>query len=129
MSDTVCASRVEELSARRSALLEHQQALLARLQASVPELPERQELDAIGAAVRSAIQDGAPAVVRQLLDALVDIVEITEGKEAFPCFKAPARRETPEPASAWAPVTPVRMGSHQVDIPWHQANTPAVEAH
>ena len=116
MSDTVCAPRVEELSARRSALFEHQHRLLARLQASAPDLPERQELDAISAAVRSAIQDGTPAVVRQLLDALVDIVEITEGKEAFPYFKVPARTETPEPTSARASVTPVRMGSHQVEV-------------
>lgn len=110
-----CA-RVAELSARREELAAHRDRLTAQLRTATPQLPSPEQLHALAGELKSAIDAGSPDVAKQVLEELIDRVEITHDRHACPYFYVPDS-EKPGPMLARAcSGTPVRMGSHHVEM-------------
>ncbi len=123
MPDSVCAPRVEELSSRRQELVDYRDKLAAHLAATTVPTLDRDQLRAVADIIRAVLANGSPAVVKDLLDALIHSVEINAEREAVPYFRVlTPERLTPEPDPARAQGTAVRMGLHQVEVqgiePW-----------
>ena len=128
MPAAVCAPRVTELSARRDELTAHRDRLAAQLRTSTPQLPSPEELQALRAEIHHAIHHGSPDVVKQLLDELIDRVEISPDRHAYPYFWVPDDKK-PGPVLARASNrTPVRMGSHHVETSGLEPPTPCLQS-
>lgn len=83
---------VAELSARRDELTTHRDQLTAQLRAHVPELPSRDLLDVIRAEIEHVISRGSPDDVKQLFAELIDRVEISPDRHAYPYLWVPDAR-------------------------------------
>jgi site-specific DNA recombinase len=116
MPADLCAPRVAELSARRDELTAHRDELAARLRATVPELPSRELIAEIRVEIERVVSHASPDVVKQLFAELIDRVEISPDNHAYPYFRVPDAKK-PGPIGTRASCrTPVRMGSHQVEV-------------
>ncbi len=118
MPDAVCAPRVEELAARRQELTDYRDDVAASLNRA-PAVPPRQHLENVAATLRQTLDEGAPAVVKDLLAGLIATIDILPEREARPTFKLPTAPDstTPEPGPARAAhKTGVRMGLQDVEV-------------
>ncbi len=118
MPDAVCAPRVEELAARRQELTDYRDDVAASLNRA-PAVPPRQHLENVAATLRQTLDEGAPAVVKDLLAGLIATIDILPEREARPTFKLPTAPDstTPEPGPARAShKTGVRMGLQDVEV-------------
>jgi hypothetical protein len=84
MPTKVCAPRVAELSARRDELTAHRNRLDAELRTTTPQLPSSDQLIALCAEIERIMAHGSADVVKQLFEELIDRVEITPQRDAFP---------------------------------------------
>ena len=80
----------------------------------VPEVSTRVELDAIGALIREAVTEGDPSVSKLTLSALVDRIEISGDRQAYPYFRVPTSGRVKTPPQPGAAKTAVRMDKHPV---------------
>ena len=117
MPDTLCAPRVAELAARRDELNAHRDQLAVQLATTTPTLPSRDELHAIGTAIREAVAEGSRDTIKQLLRALIDRVDIGPDRQAHPFYRVPMPDgQLSKPSQDRANGTPVRNGSHHVEV-------------
>jgi prevent-host-death family protein len=118
MPAAICSPRVTELTQRRDELVAHCKQLTAQLKDATPQLPTLDQLRALCTEIRRTIEDGNPDAVKQLLRELIDRVEITPERHAYPYFWVPAtaRTETPtgpEPGPDASPAS-----AHSGDTGW-----------
>lgn len=124
MPAAVCAPRVAELSARRDELTFHHKRLAAELRSATPQLPSSDEIRRLVAKINPAVTTKSPDVVKQMFEELIDRVEITPDRHAYPYFYVPDM-DKPGPLLARAcNRTPVRMGSHHVEKTISYSNFP-----
>ena len=103
MPAATCSPRVTELTQRRDELVAHRKKLACQIEAANPQLPTPEQLQALCAEIRRTIEDGNPDAVKQLLRELIDRVEITPDRYAYPpssgCRPAarPAQRAANQP--------------------------------
>ncbi len=82
--------------------------------ASIPTPPRHEPVSDV---IQAVLDQGPPAVVKQLLGALIDSVQISANREAVPVFRVPNPATlTIEPEQASADRPTVRMGSHYVEL-------------
>ncbi|MGH9093281.1 MAG: hypothetical protein ACRDZR_18155, partial [Acidimicrobiales bacterium] len=90
MPAAVCAPRVAELPARRDELTIHHKRLAAELRTATPQLPSPDEMRRLVAKIKQAVTGQSPDVVKQMFEELIDRVEITPDRHAYPCFWVPS---------------------------------------
>ncbi|MGC8464236.1 MAG: recombinase family protein, partial [Acidimicrobiales bacterium] len=117
MPAAICSPRVTELTQRRDELAAHRKKLTARLKDATPQLPTPEQLRSLCAEIRRTIDSGNPDAVKQLLRELVDRVEITPDRHAYPYFWVPAGCETGTPSGKPGPDAPP-VPAHQGDTGW-----------
>jgi site-specific DNA recombinase len=88
LPEAACGSRVKALSERAAALRRRREELDDESD-TVPRHPSPAELAEIGAQVRDAIADGSPAVVKELLQALVHEIRVESRHAIRPVFRVP----------------------------------------
>ena len=110
MPAAICSPRVTELTQRRDELAAHRKALARQLEAASPQLPTPEQLRALCTQVRRAIDEGPADAVKQLLRELIDRVEITPDRHAYPYFWVPAGCETNGNPAPNAQPVPARQG-------------------
>ena len=106
MPAAICSPRVTELTQRRDELAAHRKKLTAQLKDATPQLSTPEQLRSLCAEIRQAIDSGNPDAVKQLLRELVDRVEITPERHAYPYFWVPAGCETGTPSGEPGPNAP-----------------------
>jgi site-specific DNA recombinase len=113
MPAAICSPRVTELTQRRDELVGHLKELATQLQAATPHTPTPDALRAICAEIHRILEEGNPDAVKQLLRELIDRVEITPDRHAYPYFWVPSGCEAAplhgEPVPD-APPAPTRKG-------------------
>ncbi len=117
MPAAICSPRVTELTQRRDELVAHRKKLACQIEAANPQLPTPEQLQALCAEIRRTIEDGNPDAVKQLLRELIDRVEITPERHAYPYFWVPAGCET-RPASGKPALNAPPVPAHQGDTGW-----------
>jgi site-specific DNA recombinase len=117
MPAAICSPRVTELTARRDELVAHRKDLARRLEVASPQLPSPEQLRSLCAEIRRTIDSGNPDAVKQLLRELIDRIEITPDRHAYPYFWVPAGGETGTPSGKPGPDAPP-VPSHQGDTGW-----------
>ena len=117
MPAAICSPRVTELTQRRDELVAHRKKLTAQLKDATPQLPTPEQLRSLCAEIRRTVDSGNPDAVKQLLRELIDRVEITPERHAYPYFWVPAGCETGTPGGKPGPdARPVP--AHQGDTGW-----------
>ncbi|MDA8314567.1 MAG: recombinase family protein, partial [Actinomycetota bacterium] len=117
MPAAICSPRVTELTQRRDELATHRKELAEQIEAASPQLPTPEQLRALCTQIRRAIEEGPADAVKQLLRELIDRVEITPDRHAYPYFWVPLGCETGTPSGKPAPnAQPVP--THQGDTGW-----------
>ncbi|MGH9110305.1 MAG: hypothetical protein ACRDY3_12740 [Acidimicrobiales bacterium] len=106
MPAAICSPRVTELTQRRDELVAHRNELACQLEAASPQAPTREQLRGLCAQIRRAVEDGPPDAVKQLLRELIDRVEITPDRHAYPYFWVPIGCETHPASGKPAPDAP-----------------------
>ena len=91
MPAAICSPRVTELTQRRDELVAHGKQLTAQLKDAAPQLPTLDQLRSLCSEIRRTIEDGDPDAVKQLLRELVDRVEITPERHAYPLLLGAGR--------------------------------------
>lgn len=113
MPAAICSPRVTELTQRRDELAAHRKELAEQIEGGRPQLPTPEQLRALCAQIHRILGEGSPDAVKQLLRELIDRVEITPDRHAFPYFWVPVDCET-RPASGKptpnAPPVPAQKG-------------------
>jgi len=117
MPAAICSPRVTELTQRRDELAAHRKKLAAQLKDATPQLPTPEQLRSLCAEIRRAIDSGNPDAVKQLLRELIDRIEITPDRHAYPYFWVPAGCETGTPSGKPGPDAPP-VPAHQGDTGW-----------
>ena len=117
MPAAICSPRVTELTQRRDELAAHRKKLACQIEAASPQLPTPDQLRALCAEIRRTIDSGNPDAVKQLLRELIDRVEITPERHAYPYFWVPAGCETGTPSGKPGPDAPP-VPAHQGDTGW-----------
>ncbi len=117
MPAALCSPRVTELTQRRDELVAHRKDLARRLEAASPQLPTPEQLRALCAEIRRTIDSGNPDAAKQLLRELIDRVEITPDRHAYPYFWVPAGCETGTSSGKPGPDAPP-VPSRQEDTGW-----------
>ncbi len=117
MPAAICSPRVTELTQRRDELAAHRKKLTAQLKDATPQLPTPEQLRALCAEIRRTIDSGNPDAAKQLLRELIDRVEITPERHAYPYFWVPAGCETGTPSGKPGPDAPP-VPSRQGDTGW-----------
>ncbi|MHB1554501.1 MAG: hypothetical protein ACYCSX_15025 [Acidimicrobiales bacterium] len=117
MPAAICSPRVTELTQRRDELAAHRKKLACQIEAASPQLPTPEQLRALCAEIRRTIDSGSPDAVKQLLRELIDRVEITPERHAYPYFWVPAGCETGTPSGKPGPDAPP-VPSRQGDTGW-----------
>jgi site-specific DNA recombinase len=113
MPAAICSPRVTELTQRRDELAAHRKKLACQIEAASPQLPTPDQLRSLCAEIRRTMDSGNPDAVKQLLRELIDRVEITPDRHAYPYFWVPAGCETGTPSGKPgpdAPPVPARQG-------------------
>ena len=85
------------------------------MKAATPQIPTPDQLRILCAKIHRVVEDGNPDAVKQLLRDLIDRVEITPDRQAYPFFWAPATCEA-------VPTTDKR-GQYAQPAPTHQGDT------
>ena len=118
MPDTACAPRVQQLSNRQQELINYQDQLLTQLNTTHDPTPPRHQLQAIGTTIRKVIDHEPPAVIKDVLAALIDTIHIDPQREAHPVFKVPNTTENRliVAENTTETRTAVRMESHYVEL-------------
>jgi hypothetical protein len=106
MPAVICAPRVTELTQRRDELVAHFKQLTAQLKDATPQLPTLDQLRSLCTEIHRTIEDGNPNAVKQLRRELIDRVEITRDRHAYPYFWVPAGCETGTPSGKPGPDAP-----------------------
>ena len=97
--------------------------LVAELRAAVPVIPSRALIDEIRIEIERVTNQSSPDVIRQLFGELIDRIEISPDHHAYPYFRIPDAKK-PGPSGARASCrTPVRMGSHHVELRCRYSNS------
>ena len=109
--------RLTELTQRRDELVAHRKQLTAQLKDATPQLPTLDQLRSLCTEIRRTIEDGNPDAVKHLLRELMDRVEITPERHAYPYFWVPAGCETGTPSAKPAPDAPP-VPTPQGDTGW-----------
>ncbi|MHB1928996.1 MAG: recombinase family protein [Acidimicrobiales bacterium] len=117
MPAAICSPRVTELTQRRDELAAHRKKLACQIEAASPQLPTPDQLRSLCAEIRRTIDSGNPDAVKQLLRELIDRVEITPDRHAYPFFWVPAGGETGTPSGKPGPDAPP-VPAHQGDTGW-----------
>ncbi len=117
MPAAICSPRVTELTQRRDELAAHRKKLACQIEAASPQLPTPDQLRSLCAEIRRTIDSGNPDAVKQLLRELIDRVEITPDRHAYPYFWVPAGCETGTPSGKPGPDAPP-VPAHQGDTGW-----------
>ncbi len=115
MPAAICSPRVTELTRRRDELVAHRKELARQLETAAPQLPTEQLQD-LCVEIRRVIENGSPDAVKQLLRELIDRVEITPDRHAYPYFWVPPTGRT-ETATGAATVPDT------LPVPTHQGDT------
>ncbi len=116
--DAVCSPRVEELAAQRQELTDYRDEVAVSL-SRTPAVPPRQHLEGVAATLQQTLNEGPPAVVKDLLGGLIAGIDILPEREARPTFKLPTAPDStkPEPGLTRASCrTGVRMGLQDVEL-------------
>ena len=90
MPAAICAPRVTELTERRDELVAQRGLLAGQLAMATPSAPNHEQLESLRVHLRRVVDDGNPDAVKQLLRDLIDRVEITPDRQAFPYFWVPS---------------------------------------
>jgi len=114
MPAAICSPRVTELTQRRGELAAHRKELARQVESSSPQLPTPEQLRVLCAQFHRGIEEGPPDAVKQLLRELIDRVEITPDRHAYPYFWVPVGCETSGKPAPNAPPVP----AHQGDTGW-----------
>lgn len=93
LNQDTCGERIRNL-ARRAAQLRDRRAELSDLLDNIPQPPTDQELAALRDRISHAIQTGIPAVVKQLVEALVHDIHVTGRHHIQPYFRMPQTAQT-----------------------------------
>ena len=117
MPAAICSPRVTELTQRRDELAAHRKKLACQIEAASPQLPTPDQLRALCDQIRRTIEDGNRDAVKQLLRELIDRVEITPERHAYPYFWVPAGCETGTPSGKPGPDAPP-VPAPQEDTGW-----------
>ncbi len=117
MPAAICSPRVIELTQRRDELVAHRKQLSAQLKEATPQAPTPAQLRALCTQVRRIIEDGNLDAVKQLLRELIDRVEITPERHAYPYFWVPAGCES-NSASGMPGPNAQPVPSYQEDTGW-----------
>ena len=96
-------------------MIAHRERLTSQLREATPQLPTREQLQILCAEIRRVVEDGNPDAVKQLLRDLIDRVEITPDRRAYPYFWVPASCD-PAP-------TRDERGPNAQPAPCHQEDT------
>ena len=91
--------------------------LTSQLREAAPQLPTREQLQALCAEIRRIVEVGNPDAVKQLLRELIDRVEITPDRRAYPYFWVPASCD-PAPTTDERGPNAQPAPSHQEDTGW-----------
>ncbi len=113
----ICSPRVTELTERRDELIVHRERLTSQLREAAPQLPTREQLQALCTEIRRIVEVGNPDAVKQLLRELIDRVEITPDRRAYPYFWVPASCD-PAPTTDERGPNAQPAPSHQEDTGW-----------
>jgi site-specific DNA recombinase len=103
LPQSVCGPRVQALAEKAAQLRDRQRDLQDSLDPSGPTAPSEEDLAALRAGIREAIDSGVPAVVKSLLEVLVHEVRVESRTSIKPVFRLPepARSPDPDPGSGF----------------------------
>ena len=99
LPQSVCTPRVQALADREAQLTQRCADLERDLARENRTVPDGEELAEMRAALREAVSDGKPAVVKALLEGLVHDITVEGRHRIVPTFRLPESAETPDHGS------------------------------
>jgi site-specific DNA recombinase len=121
MSDEDCGARLRELRSQKVELEASRAALEEQRLAMITTPAPRRELEAMGVEVRAIIDAGDPRLVKRLLDAVIERIEVLPDQRVRPQFRIPLSAPSPGKGR-----TPVRVPTNQVELRGIEPLTPSM---
>ncbi len=101
LPQSVCGPRVQSLAEKTAQLRDRQRDLQESLDLADLTAPGEEDLAALRAGIREAIDSGPPAVVKQLLEVLIHEVRVESRTSVKPVFRLPELGRVPDPGSGF----------------------------